>query len=349
MKPESLRMLRRLARTTTLYIVVTGLAVIILTPVFLLVSLSFMSDLEAYNEWPMPLMPAAGIAFRVEATEAGYVLSVRKVDGSFQSLIEGTDAEAMAAFARRKTNCGLTAGELRQAMSEAPREWSPQREWLANYRTFFQVSPGAYAALWRSVYVALVTIGLSLTIGGLAGYAFARYRFVGRKGLKLGVLFVRMFPGVSIAIPMVIILGSIGLYDRPLGLALVYAVGQIGLTVWITASIFLGIPRELEEAAHVFGASAVGAFWHVTLPLALPGLAASAMYAFIASWNETIQALVLTQFNPTFPVVVYQALLDSRSMVHLAAAGSVVMALPAVIFTFLIRRYMVSMWGGVNV
>lgn len=220
---------------------------------------------------------------------------------------------------------------------------------FANYITFFKVTRDALPALFRSIQVALLTVLISLTIGGSAGYAFARYRFKGKNILKLSTLFVRMFPGIAIAMPMVIILAEMGFYDQPLGLSLVYSVGQIGLTIWITASIFMGIPVELEEAAQVFGRSKFGAFIYVTLPLALPGLAASAMYAFIGSWAETAQAIVLTQFNPTFPVVVYQTMVGAKGMVNLIAAGGVAMALPAVTFTILIRRYMLQMWGGVKV
>ncbi|HDM70162.1 MAG: ABC transporter permease [Thermotoga sp.] len=218
-----------------------------------------------------------------------------------------------------------------------------------NYITFFKVTNDSIPALIRSIQVALLTIAISLSIGGLAGYAFARYYFRGKNLLKLSVLFVRMFPGVSIAMPMVIILAKMGFYDKPLGLSLVYSVGQIGMTTWITASIFMGIPVELEEAAQIFGCSKWGAFFHVTLPLALPGLAASAMYAFIGSWSETAQAIILTQFNPTFPVVVYQTLVGAKGLVNLVAAGGVTMALPAIIFTLIIRRYILQMWGGVTV
>ena len=220
---------------------------------------------------------------------------------------------------------------------------------LANYVTFFKVTRDSIPALLRSIQVALLTVLIALTIGGMSGYAFARYVFKGKNVLKLSTLFVRMFPGIAIAMPMVIILAEMGFYDRPIGLSLVYSVGQIALTIWITASIFLGIPVELEEAAQVFGRTRVGAFIHITLPLALPGLAASAMYAFIGSWAETAQAIVLTQFNPTFPVVVYQTMVGAKGMINLIAAGGVTMALPAVLFTILIRKYILQMWGGVKV
>ncbi len=220
---------------------------------------------------------------------------------------------------------------------------------FANYVTFFKVTRDSIPALIRSIQVALLTVLIALTIGGMSGYAFARYMFKGKNVLKLSTLFVRMFPGIAIAMPMVIILAEMGFYDKPIGLSLVYSVGQIALTIWITASIFMGIPVELEEAAQVFGRTRAGAFIHITLPLALPGLAASAMYAFIGSWAETAQAIVLTQFNPTFPVVVYQTMVGAKGMVNLIAAGGVTMALPAVLFTILIRKYILQMWGGVKV
>ena len=73
------------------------------------------------------------------------------------------------------------------------------------------------------------------------------------------------------------------------------------------------------------------------------------MYAFLGAWNETVAAIILTQFNPTFPVVVYQSLLGAVGQVNLAAAGGIAMAIPALIFTFFIRRYIRQMWGGVTV
>ena len=83
--------------------------------------------------------------------------------------------------------------------------------------------------------------------------------------------------------------------------------------------------------------------------MALPGLAAAAMYAFLGAWNETLSALILTQFNPTFAVVVYQSLVGATGQVNLAAAGGIVMAIPTVIFTYFIRRYIQQMWGGITI
>jgi len=351
---RALHRYRRLAGQATLYLVVAALAAIILTPVFFLCSLSLMSDSEAYNEWPLPLLPSLSSRFSLKAADNGYVVSLyNRSSGSFLPLAESADVEYLASFIRRKTNCNVPPETLLKEMGGLEEGdtsyFSGRKSLLANYVTFFKVTRDALPSLYRSVRTALATVMISLLIGGTAGYAFARHAFKGKDLLRWSVLFVRIFPGVAVAIPMVVILARLGLYDRPFGLALVYAVGQIALTVWITAGIFMSIPVELEEAARVFGSTRTGAFLRITLPLALPGLAACALYAFIGSWNETIQALVLTQANPTFPVVVYQTLVGSKGMVNLATAGGVSMALPAVVFTLIIRKYILRMWGGVRV
>ena len=426
----------KLVGRTLFYVLIAGVVLVILTPIYFLVAISFMSDREAYD-WPLPLVPGFFTQFRLELSdpEEGLVLlSVySNAQGKFVSIAESADLEYLESFTRRKTNCTLdqeylqaqieqvqqkmgqnqqlleqgqqSVDELKGKMAKinaelvkttrklnlltgaagmeqmlkdtqaqlvqlkaqkeeldkqiaavenqlAPLrsvEFRKPKNLLANYVTFFKVSADALMALFRSLQVALLTVLISLSIGGLAGYAFARYGFRGKNMLKISVLFVRMFPGIAIAMPMVVILAQMGFYDQPLGLSLVYSVGQIAMTIWITASIFLGIPVELEEAALVFGRSRAGAFFKITLPLALPGLAASAMYAFIGSWAETAQAIVLTQFNPTFPVVVYQTMVGAKGMINLVAAGGVAMALPAVLFTILIRKYILQMWGGVRV
>ncbi len=350
----------RAARMTTLYIMVIGVAMIILFPIFFLVSLSLMSGYESYYEWPNPLIPAFSAKYKLEKSDEGYHLSIyNKAEKRYERFgpekfgTTAEDLEKISVFVKRQGNSTLKTERLKEEISRlVDRDevfFSLSKNLLANYKVFFQVTRDAVPSVIRSIYTALTTIAISLIIGGMAGYAFARYIFKGRNLLKLSVLFVRMFPGVAIAIPMVIILGRIGLYDQPLGLSLIYSVTQISLTIWITASIFMAIPVELEEAALIFGTTKFGAFWHVTIPLALPGLAACAMYSFIGSWNEVIQAVVLTQFNPTFPVVVYKVLVGAGAQVNLITAGSIAQAFPAVLFTLLIRKYILRMWGGVRV
>ncbi|MCD6396772.1 MAG: carbohydrate ABC transporter permease [Spirochaetaceae bacterium] len=354
------RQIRRSAKRSSLYIVIIGILFIIIFPVFFLFSFSFMSDYETYSEWPKPIVPSFRAHFMIAKEADDYHLFIfNKSENNYMPFgplsftKDAADIESLQHFIKIQANCKISTQKILDYMSvvdaQSKVNFTLNKDLLANYILFFQVVNGAPKAVLNSLMVAGATILISLTIGGMAGFAFARYFFKGKNILKLSVLFVRMFPAVSIAIPMVIILAKMGLYDLPLGLSLVYSVGQISMSIWITASVFMSIPVSLEEAAMIFGTSRVGAFWHVTLPLALPGLAACAMLTFIGSWNEVISAVVLTQFNPTFPVVVYKALVGSQGQMNLITAGSVVQALPAIIFTLIIRKYIVQMWGGVKV
>lgn len=346
--------LAKAIKTTIFYIFVTTLGVGILLPAFFLVSLSFLSIREAY-QFPLPLLPELSAKFSLTHGERGYLLSVYdSFDDEYQTVLDTADFEKMSVYMRTQIGAPYDIVDVEDRVAELENGTDPvffeaRKNLLLNYDTFFKVTRDAVPALMRSLQICLMTIVISLTVGGMAGYAFARYIFAGRDALKFSVLFVRMFPGVAIAMPMVIILANMGFYDKPIGLSLVYSVGSIALTVWITASIFLGIPESLEEAAQVFGATKFQAFMRVTFPLALPGLAAAAMYAFLGAWNATVEPIILTQFNPTFSVVVYQTLLGAQGQVNLAAAGGLAMALPSIIFTFFIRRYINQMWGGVTV
>ncbi len=354
------RQLRRSAKRTSLYIVLVGILFIIIFPIFFLFSFSFMSDYETYSEWPKPLVPSFKTDFMIDKDTEGYHLYIfNKSENDFMPFgplffnNNEMDISNLRKFIKLQANSTITDQKIEEYLGivdkESKVEFTVRKNLLANYILFFQVVNGAARAVLNSLMVAGATVVIALTIGGMGGYAFARYFFKGKNLLKLSVLFVRMYPAVSLAIPMVIILARMGLYDRPLGLSLVYSVGQISMSIWITASVFMSIPISLEEAAMIFGTTRVGAFWHVTLPLALPGLAACAMYSFIGSWNEVIAAVVLTQFNPTFPVVVYKALVGSQGQINLITAGSVAQAVPAIVFTLIIRKYIIQMWGGVKV
>lgn len=353
MKTNVMKSFTKTARMTLFYVFLITIALTIITPVFFIISLSFLSTREAYS-YPLPLLPSFTKQFEMTRGERGYLLSVYdRVDKEYITMLDTDDLEKMATYMKSRLGTPITIPELEAYAAQVDEQgtvsFTEKSDPLHNYRTFFMITRDAGPAFIRSLQIGGMTILISLSIGGMAGYAFARYDFIGRNLLKFSVLFVRMFPAIAIALPMVIILANMGFYDRPIGLSLVYSIGSIALTVWITASIFLGIPESLEEAAQVFGATKFQSFMRVTFPLALPGLAAAAMYAFLGAWNETVSAIILTQFNPTFSVVVYQSLVGATGQVNLAAAGGIVMAIPTILFTFFIRRYIRQMWGGVTI
>jgi multiple sugar transport system permease protein len=138
----------------------------------------------------------------------------------------------------------------------------------------------------------------------------------------------------------------IGLDDTQIGLALVHRTLAIPFAVLITFSIFSGIPVELEEAAWTLGCNRVQAFMKVVLPLVLPGIAASAVFAFTISWNEVFAASTLTVRNRTLTAFLLQSL--DISPLHLKFAGGAALVIPALIFIFAVRKYLLAMWGIAN-
>lgn len=211
---------------------------------------------------------------------------------------------------------------------------------------FFLSYQGVGKALWSSLKVAGVTMILSIGAGAPAGYALSRFDFRGKSTFRVLVLMTRAFPLPLLALPLAVMYIRIGLDDSVLGLAIVHTVLALPFAVLITYSLFSGIPIELEEAAWTLGCNRLQAFFKVIFPLVLPGIAASAVFAFVISWNEVFAAAVLTIENRTLPAFLLQSL--STSPLHLKFAGGAVMVVPALIFIFLVRKYLFSMWGIAN-
>jgi len=210
---------------------------------------------------------------------------------------------------------------------------------------FFINASGVLDAFWRSVIVALITLGLSLLIGAPAGYAIARYAFRGRSGYRLVVLATRAFPIVILAIPLAVTYRVWGIDDTVIGVALMHTALALPFTVLITSSVFVSVPRELEEAAQTLGCNPIQAFLRVSLPLALPGLAAAAIFTWVLSWNDVFAAVILTLRNPTLPAKILTAL--TQSPIYFQFAAGFVMLVPSLIVIFFIRRYLLGLWGRV--
>lgn len=211
---------------------------------------------------------------------------------------------------------------------------------------FFAGFTGAAKAMWSSVKVAALTMVLSIAIGAPGGYALSRFEFPGKELFRLLVLMTRAFPLPLLALPLAILFIRVGLDDTVLGLAIVHTTLALPFAVLITFSLFSGIPVELEEAAWTLGCNRFQAFVKVVLPLILPGIAASAIFAFVISWNEVFAAAVLTIENRTLTAFLLQSLAESP--LHLKFAGGFVLVVPALIFIFAVRKYLFAMWGIAN-
>jgi multiple sugar transport system permease protein len=212
--------------------------------------------------------------------------------------------------------------------------------------SFFLNTQGILQATYNSIVVAIIALVLSTLIAVPAGYAIARYIFPGRDAIRLGILAVRAFPIVVLAVPIATIYIQLGIYDSPYSLALMHVALTLPTTILVISSVFASVPYELEEAAQVFGCKPLQSFWRVVLPLALPGIAAASLLTFVLSWNEVFAAIMLTLTNRTLPAQILYTL--DKSSDQFKFAGAFFMLLPAIVFIFFIRRYLFNMWGQLN-
>jgi multiple sugar transport system permease protein len=209
----------------------------------------------------------------------------------------------------------------------------------------FLSSRGVGQSVVNSIIVGVLTLVLSTVLGAPAGYALARFGFRGRDSFQLLILMTRAFPIAILAVPLTVTFISWGLYDTLWAVALVHTALALPTTVLITASIFISVPIDLEEAALTLGCTPLGAFSRVALPLALPGIAAASIFTFVLSWNEVFASVILTVSNRTLPAQVLASLNDSPLPYRFA--GGFALIVPALIFIFFIRRYLFNMWGRV--
>jgi len=213
---------------------------------------------------------------------------------------------------------------------------------LATLASFLAIE-GVWRALLVSAQVALLTMAFALLLGAPAGYALARFAFPGATLFRLAVLLTRAFPVAILALPLTVGFIRYGLYDSALGVALMHTTLALPFAVLVSASLFQAIPRELEEAAWVFGCSPLQAAYKVVMPLALPGVSAVAIFAFVISWNEVFAASVLSARNRT--LTAYLLAMLSESPLTYQFAGGLLLIVPSVLFIFLVRRHLFAMWG----
>ena len=218
-----------------------------------------------------------------------------------------------------------------------PNEWT-----TANYASAL-ARDGVVASFVNSAITALLSTGLSLFLAVPAAYAVTRFRTGYGNIFIILALVMRMVPPIVIGVPMVQIFKSIGLYDTSFALAIAHTTISLPLSIWLMASFFEAVPGELEEAATMDGATRLGALWRIVLPVTAGGIAVTAIFAFLASWNEFLFSLLLTAFrSQTTPIVIAnfqtQFGLDWGAMTSLAVLYSV----PVILLTLLLQRHIVA-------
>lgn len=215
--------------------------------------------------------------------------------------------------------------------------------WTVQNYTDALGSPGVIASFVNSTITAALSTGFSLLLAIPAAYAVTRFRTRYGQVFIMLALVMRMVPPIVIGVPMVQIFQSTGIYDTSIALALAHTTISLPLSIWLLSSFFESVPVELEEAALIDGTGRLGALWRVVLPVTSGGIAVTAIFAFLASWNEFLYSLLLTAVrSQTTPIVIAnfqtQFGLDWGAMTALA----VLYSLPVILLTLALQRHIVA-------
>ena len=215
----------------------------------------------------------------------------------------------------------------------------PAHPTLAHFKVV--LSQSNFGTWFRnSLLVSGGTTFLAIVVGSLAGYAMSRWRFRGRGLYGNSLLVIQMFPGVMLAIPMYLLLTKFHLIDTLWALLVTYLTFALAFSVWMLKGYFDGIPKEMEEAALIDGASRLRILWSIILPLARPGIVSVAVFAFLLAWNEFFFAYVFIASNHNFTLSLgmYSFIEQfSTQWGNIMAAGTLA-TLPVLVFFFLLQR-----------
>jgi multiple sugar transport system permease protein len=253
--------------------------------------------------------------------------------------------------------------QTESALFERPPHWIPSPATTENYRYVFTGEvPQAYEVrgllrspvtqeartlpdgLRNSFVVAFFVVLINLVLGTLAAYTFARERFRGGQAAFVFILGSRLLPAVAVAIPIYMILRELELLDTKLALVLVHSAFTLPFTIWVLTLYFQSLPREMEEAARVDGATRFGALRYVVLPLAAPGLAAVGAFAFLFSYSEFMFALLTTSTTnaKTVPVMISAISVNPDASYTLIAVGIILSIAAPMLLALVFRRYITS-------
>jgi multiple sugar transport system permease protein len=229
----------------------------------------------------------------------------------------------------------------------------PPKDWLASPPVFFPHTLDwsnysqaltqwkGFKGLADSAIVSLSATAIGMVLGVLAAYAIARYR-TGGKNLSFFILSMLFMPPVAIAIPMFLFWSHLGMIDTFQALIVQYLLFTIPFVTWVMKGFFEDLPPDLEESAMTNGASRMRAFWEIALPNVVPGLVATALFAFIFNWNEFTFAVLLTRSRVSTLPFILPTMMESHYVLWGdIAAMAAVGALPVVIIAFALQRYLV--------
>ena len=205
----------------------------------------------------------------------------------------------------------------------------------------FVLDQGFPTFIQNSLFLAAVTVVLTLLLTIPAAYAITRLQFFGRSAMSWGILMIYMFPAIVLAIPLFVAFTRLQLVSLE-GLIFVYLSGTLPVALYMLRSYFVTVPKDLEEAALIDGCTQLSAMVRVTLPLAMPAIASVALYTFMIAWNEFLYAflfLATRQGDATLPVGLYN-LNDQEVSINALMAGSLIISIPIIVIFFFFERFL---------
>ncbi len=239
---------------------------------------------------------------------------------------------------------GINSFKLDLDIFAVPPVWFDFPPTLKHYRAAFIERPFLIFAM-NSAIIAVCTTAISLLFGTMAGYALARFKYPGRwkYHISFWILSTRMMPPIVTIIPLFIFFNIFGLLNTKTAVIIAYTAFNLPFATWMMKSYFQDLPVELEEAAIVDGDTKWGAFLRVALPLARPGLAATAIFSLILAWNEFLLALILTQTEQsvTLPIGISGRVTQYTTYWGEISAAGFLASLPIVVFAFVVQRHLV--------
>jgi multiple sugar transport system permease protein len=236
----------------------------------------------------------------------------------------------------------LTSFKLERDIVTENLQYIPRELTFENYVTLWRRS-GFPRLMANSAVVTALSVAICMLFGSLAAYSISRYRFWGRSLLLVFYLVIRMFPFVLLLVPIFVMLRELRLLDSRSGLALAYTAFLLPVAVWMLKGFFDAIPSELEDASRVDGSTRLGALVRIVLPLAAPGMIATAVFVAIAAWNEFLFALLLTssQGSRTWPVGLQLMVGEFQLPWGLLSAGGIISIIPIILFFAVVQRSLV--------
>jgi multiple sugar transport system permease protein len=229
------------------------------------------------------------------------------------------------------------------ALTNVPPDLDPAQLTLDNYRDVLASDRSLTRGLVNSAIIATLTAFVALSLGSAAAYALARLKVPGSNRILLGVLATQMFPGIVIAIPLFLVFSQLGWVDTYPALVLTYLSFTLPIVIWILKGFFEAIPPQLERAAAVDGASTLQVFRLVILPISLPPLFATGVFAFIEAWNEFFFANILTRINiKTAPLAIAEFAGQYQTLYGQMLAAAVLASIPVVVLAVVFRRFILQ-------